>query len=219
MGHRLNCGMPKSLEAHLRSSLSQTTDAAPRPITNIELPLKMGRLLTPSLLKSLKPAAVLVPVVRRRAGLTVLLTRRAEHLRSHKGQISFPGGRRDEGDVSIASNALREAQEEVGLHPRHVEVIGYLDDYPTVTRYLVTPVVGIVRGSPKLAADASEVAEIFEVPLEFVLDPKNFERKVFSKAGLNLPFFELNYEGYRIWGATAGMLWNLAQKAEGAPYE
>lgn len=207
--------MPNPLETRLRSSLSQTTDATPRPITNIELPLSMGKLLTPSLLKRLKPAAVLVPVVRRRSGLTVLLTRRAEHLRSHKGQISFPGGRRDEADASIADNALREAQEEVGLHPQHVEVIGYLDDYPTVTRYLVTPVVGVISRSPDLVADASEVAEIFEVPLEFVLDPGSFERKVLSKAGLNLPFFELNYKGYRIWGATAGMLWNLAQKVRG----
>lgn len=205
--------MSKTLEQHLRASLSQTSDAAPRPLSNIELPLKLGNLLTRSLLKNLKPAAVLVPVVRRRSGLMVLLTRRAEHLRSHKGQISFPGGRRDEGDVSIASNALREAQEEIGLHPRHVEVIGYLDDYPTVTRYLVTPVVGIVSGSPKLVADASEVAEIFEVPLEFVLNLANYERKVFSRSGFNVPFFELNHGSYRIWGATAGMLWNLAQKA------
>lgn len=207
--------MSKTLEQHLRNSLSQTSDAAPRPISNIELPLKLDKLLTPALLKSLRPAAVLVPVMRRRSGLTMLLTRRAEHLRSHKGQISFPGGRRDESDVSIAGNALREAREEVGLRPRHVEVIGYLDDYPTVTRYLVTPVVGIVGGSPKLMADASEVAEIFEVPLEFVLDLANYERKFFSRGGFNVPFFELNYEGYRIWGATAGMLWNLAQKAVG----
>ena len=208
--------MSKILEQSLRDTLAQTTDAPPRPLSNIELPFKLDKLLTPALLKSLRPAAVLVPVVRRRSGLTVLLTRRAEHLRSHKGQISFPGGRRDDGDHSAAANALREAEEEVGLHPRHVEVIGYLDDYPTVTRYLVTPVVGIVSGSPRLTADASEVAEIFEVPLEFVLDYKNFERKAFSRGGLNVPFFELNYEIYRIWGATAGMLWNLAQKvAEG----
>ena len=208
--------MSKQIEQSLRDTLAQTTDISPRPVSNIELPLKLDKLLTPALLKTLRPAAVLVPVMRRRSGLTLMLTRRAAHLRSHKGQISFPGGRRDEADLSIAANALREAQEEVGLHPRHVEVIGYLDDYPTITRYLVTPVVGIVSGSPKLAADASEVAEIFEVPLEFVLDHKNFERKAFSQGGLNVPFFELNYENYRIWGATAGMLWNLAQKVAGA---
>jgi 8-oxo-dGTP pyrophosphatase MutT (NUDIX family) len=204
--------MPKPLEDHLRASLSQTSDTLPRPISNIELPLKLDKLLTPALLRSLKPAAVLVPVVRRRSGLTVLLTRRAEHLRSHKGQISFPGGRRDPGDASAADNALREAREEIGLYPRHVEVIGYLDDYPTVTRYLVTPVVGIVSGSPKLVAEVSEVAEVFEAPLEFVLNLANYERKVFSRGGFNVPFFELNHGSYRIWGATAGMLWNLAQK-------
>ncbi len=204
--------MVDPLENQLRQRLAHTSDVAPRPVSDIELPLKLDRLITPRLLKSLRPAAVLVPVVRRRDGLTVLLTRRAEHLRSHKGQISFPGGRRDDTDASIAANALREAQEEVGLPAQNVEVIGYLDDYPTVTRYLVTPVVGLVTGEPALQAEASEVAEIFEVPLSFVLDHRHFERKAFSRSGINVPFFELNYQHYRIWGATAGMLWNLAQK-------
>ncbi|MGH8457154.1 MAG: CoA pyrophosphatase [Stenotrophobium sp.] len=204
--------MISKLEQQLRDALAQTSDAPPRPLSALELPLKMDKLLTPALLNSLRPAAVLVPVIRRSAGLTVLLTRRADHLRAHKGQISFPGGRRDEGDASIAANALREAQEEVGLHPDHVEVIGYLDDYPTITRYLVTPVVGIVSGDPEFAHDDSEVAEIFEVPLEFVLSPASFEHKTFSRGGVNVPFFELNYGRHRIWGATAGMLWNLSQK-------
>lgn len=204
--------MNDALERRLRERLSSTSDVAPRPISDIELPLKLDRLITPKLLKKLRPAAVLVPVVRRPKGLTVLLTRRAEHLRSHKGQISFPGGRRDDIDHSIADNALREAQEEVGLRRADVEVVGYLDDYPTITRYLVTPVVGMVDGDAQLKADASEVAEIFEVPLDFVLGLGNFERKILSQSGFNVPFFELNYQHYRIWGATAGMLWNLAKK-------
>jgi 8-oxo-dGTP pyrophosphatase MutT (NUDIX family) len=201
-----------ALETRLRGALADTSDAPPRPLSAMELPFKAEKLLTPALMLSLRPAAVLVPVVRRQRGLTVLLTRRADHLRAHKGQISFPGGRRDEGDVSVAATALREAQEEVGLDPRHVEVIGYLDDYPTMTRYLITPVVGIVSGTLELQPHEGEVAEVFEVPLEFVLAPASFERKAFSRNGMNLPFFELNYDRHRIWGATAGMLWNLSQK-------
>lgn len=203
---------PATLEKQLRLSLANTSDIAPRPMSTMELPFKIEKLLTPALMRSLRPAAVLVPVMRRVGGLTVLLTRRSDQLRSHSGQISFPGGRRDEGDQSAAANALREAQEEVGLPPGHVEVIGYLDDYPTITRYLVTPVVGIVSDEPVLQAHESEVAELIEVPLEFVLDPGSFERKAFTRNGLNVPFFELNYGSHRIWGATAGMLWNLAEK-------
>lgn len=201
-----------ALEKQLRAVLAATTDLPPRPMISLELPFKAEKLLTPALMRSLRPAAVLVPVMRRGEELTVLLTRRAEHLRSHKGQISFPGGRRDEGDASAAANALREAQEEVGLPPESVEVIGYLDDYPTITRYMVTPVVGIVSGEPPLHAHEGEVAELIEVPLEFVLSPQSFERKAFSRDGLNVPFFELNFGPHRIWGATAGMLWNLSQK-------
>ncbi len=196
----------------MRAALAHTSDVAPRPMTSLELPFKVEKILTPALMRSLRPAAVLVPVMRRGTELTVLLTRRADHLRSHKGQISFPGGRRDEEDTSSAATALREAQEEVALPPDSVEVIGYLDDYPTVTRYLVTPVVGIVSGEPPLHPHEGEVAELIEVPLEFVLSPDSYERKSFMQSGIKVPFFELNFGSHRIWGATAGMLWNLSQK-------
>jgi 8-oxo-dGTP pyrophosphatase MutT (NUDIX family) len=200
------------LELRVRRALAATTDQPPRPVSRLELPPAMSKLLLLPLIGSLRPAAVLVALMRHADGPTVLLTRRAEHLRSHKGQISFPGGGRDSADASIAANALREAQEEVGLNPETVEVVGYLDDYPTITRYRVTPVVGVVGDVPELQADADEVAEIFEVPLSFVLEPANFERKILTRSGVNVPFFELNYAGHRIWGATAGMLWNLAEK-------
>ncbi|AXQ29188.1 CoA pyrophosphatase [Solimonas sp. K1W22B-7] len=200
-------------EARLRRALADTSEQPPRPMARLELPLNMDKLLlTPALMKSLRPAAVLAPVIRRPGGLTLMFTVRADHLRSHKGQISFPGGRRDEGDASSAANALREAEEEVALPPASVEVIGYLDDYPTMTRYLVTPVVGIVSGEPPIHPCEDEVAEIFEVPLDYVLDLKNFERKLLSNEGLNVPFFEVNWGRHRIWGATAGMLWNFANK-------
>jgi 8-oxo-dGTP pyrophosphatase MutT (NUDIX family) len=202
----------KLLEQKLRAALAATSEAAPRPVTPIELPLKLDQLLLPHLLKGMRPASVLVPVVRRPRGLQVLLTRRSETMRSHRGQISFPGGRREETDASAAAAALREAEEEVGIPGSAIEVVGYLDDYPTLTRYVVTPVVGLVDDVAEVRPCAREVAEIFEVPLAFVLGQDNFERKILSREGFNVPFFELNFGSYRIWGATAGMLWNLAQK-------
>ena len=200
------------LERRLREALAGTSEALPRPQASIELPMKLDKLIAPILFRDLKPASVLVPVMRRRDGLRLLLTVRSAELRSHKGQISFPGGRREDSDATAAAAAVREAEEETGIPPSAVEVIGYLDDYPTTTRYMVTPVVGLVEDVAEVRPCAREVAEIFEVPLPFVLDPGSFERKVLSRDGLNVPFFELNYGSYRIWGATAGMLWNLSQK-------
>ncbi len=200
------------VERRLRRGLADTHLDLPRPISDLELPLKLDKLLAPRLLAGMRPAAVLAPVIRRGSDLSMLFTVRATALRAHGGQISFPGGRRDEGDDGAVGNALREAQEEIGLDPEQVEVLGYLDDYPTLTGFLVTPVVGIIDGEPALQADAGEVAEIFEAPLDFVLDPRSFERRILSRDGINVPFFELNWQQYRIWGATAGMLWNLSQK-------
>jgi 8-oxo-dGTP pyrophosphatase MutT (NUDIX family) len=200
------------IERRLRAGLADTHLDTPRPISDLELPLKLDKLLAPRLLSGMRAAAVLAPVIRRGNELTMLLTVRAQALRAHGGQISFPGGRRDDSDDGAVANALREAQEEIGLDPDRVEVLGYLDDYPTLTRFLVTPVVGLIDGEPELRADAGEVAEIFEVPLTFVLDPRSYQRRILSRDGLNVPFFELNWRQYRIWGATAGMLWNLTQK-------
>jgi 8-oxo-dGTP pyrophosphatase MutT (NUDIX family) len=202
------------LEQRLRRALAHTSDAPPRPLTPLELPLRLEKMITPRLLKKLRPAAVLVPVMRRPGGLHVLLTRRSDLLRSHRGQISFPGGRREEGDASAAAAALREAHEEVGIPLSAVEVVGYLDDYPTITKYLVTPVVGLVEDVREVRPCAREVAEIFEVPLEFLIEPANFSRGFLGNRGVDMPFFELNYGAYRIWGATAGMLWNLSQKMD-----
>lgn len=206
-------GMDHELESRLRQRLAGTSERAPRPLVSLELPLNAQKLLPESLLRSLKPAAVLVPVLRRPTGLSLLLTQRSEKLRAHGGQISFPGGRREDSDASAAAAALREAQEEVGLPPEAVDVIGFLDDYPTITGYLVTPVIGIVENPPVLRPCAREVAEVFEMPLEFALRAASFERRILSRDGLNVPFFELNHGRWRIWGATAGMLWNLAEKA------
>ncbi len=200
------------LERKLRAALAGTSEDPPRPVTSIELPMRLDKVIAPMVFRRLKPASVLVPVMRRPDGLRVLLTRRSEKLRSHKGQISFPGGRREASDVSAAAAAKREAEEEAGIPPAAVEVIGYLDDYPTITRYMVTPVVAMVEDLAEVRPCAREVAEIFEVPLPFVVDPASYERKILSREGFNVPFFELNYGAWRIWGATAGMLWNLSRK-------
>lgn len=207
--------MGDSAVERLRRALAGTHEFAPRPLANLELPLGGDRWLTPAFMKALRPAAVLAPVILEGREASVLLTRRADHLRSHQGQISFPGGGRDPVDASAAANALREAQEEVGLDPASVEVIGYLDDYPTISRYLVTPVVGLVRGSLSTVADPGEVAEVFQLPLEIALDPLAYTRKTLSRDGLVVPYYEINWNGYRIWGATAGMLRDLCRKVSG----
>ena len=119
------------------------------------------------------PAAVLFPIVQRPQGHTVLLTQRTDHLRDHAGQVSFPGGRVDAVDVSPQATALRETQEEIGLSPSHIEIFGYLPQYYTGTGFVVTPVVGLLTPPFELQPDPFEVAEIFEVPLSFLLDPAN----------------------------------------------
>lgn len=157
-------------------------------------------------------ASVLIPLVVRDE-LSVLLTRRTEHLRDHAGQISFPGGRAEPHDADPAATALREAEEEVGLPHEHVEVIGSLPIYKTVTAFMVTPVVGLVRPGFELRPDPFEVADVFEVPLSFLMQPANHQRHVFEFAGERREFFSMPWQHaeqrYFIWGATAAMLRNL----------
>lgn len=211
-GPRAAPGPVEPIEQRLRGALLGTHEDAPRPLAHLDLPLDADRWLTPALMKQLRPAAVLAAVFRRDDRYSVMLTRRAQTLSSHRGQIAFPGGRRDDTDPSAAANALREAQEEVGLDPARVEVIGYLDDYPTISRYLVTPVVGLVDGPFTPAPDPSEVAEVFELPLQVVVDPASYERKSLSRGGLVVPYYELNWGDYRVWGVTAGILFDLCNR-------
>lgn len=154
-------------------------------------------------------ASVLVPIVTRPEALTVLLTRRTAHLKNHSGQIAFPGGGAEPGDASPEATALRETEEEIGLEPTRVEVIGRLSDYHTRTDYRVTPVVGLVAPPFELRLDAHEVDEAFEVPLAFLLDPANHQRHQRKFRGRTVPFYAIPYRDYYIWGATAGMLINL----------
>jgi len=164
---------------------------------------------------ALRPAAVLVPIVNRPEGMSVLLTQRTPHLTAHAGQISFPGGRIEEGDPDATAAALRETEEEVGLSRDHIAVIGRLDTYVTGTGFEITPIVGIVRTPFPLTIDPFEVAEVFEVPLSFVLDSRNHRRMTREFENRTRVFFVLPYEGRNIWGATAGMLVNLAEVLAG----
>jgi 8-oxo-dGTP pyrophosphatase MutT (NUDIX family) len=160
---------------------------------------------------ALRPAAVLVPLVDHPGGMSVLLTQRTAHLSAHAGQISFPGGRIEDGDADAVAAALRETEEEVGLARDHISVIGRLDTYVTGTGFQITPIVGIVAPPFALAIDPFEVAEAFEVPLSFVLDDRNHQRVERESAGRIRCFFVLPFEGRNIWGATAGILVSLAE--------
>ncbi|WP_417822948.1 CoA pyrophosphatase [Thalassospira lucentensis] len=158
-----------------------------------------------------RPAAVLVPLVKRTNGLHVILTRRTDHLSDHAGQISFPGGRQEEFDATIEETALRETEEEIGLNRGHIELIGRIDDYYTVTGYQVTPVIGLVTPPFDLVPDDHEVAEVFEVPLEFILNPGNQKLQTVTFEGTRRRYFAIPYREYYIWGATAGMLVNFSE--------
>ena len=158
-----------------------------------------------------RPAAVLVPLVRRDEGLHVILTRRTDHLSDHAGQISFPGGRQEDHDNTLEETALRETEEEIGLSRTHIELVGRLDDYYTVTGYRVTPVVGLITPPFDLAPDAHEVAEVFEVPLEFIVEPQNQKLQTVTFEGAKRRYFAIPYQEYYIWGATAGMLVNFSE--------
>ncbi|MBO9507394.1 CoA pyrophosphatase [Thalassospira sp. A3_1] len=158
-----------------------------------------------------RPAAVLVPLVQRDEGLHVILTRRTDHLSDHAGQISFPGGRQEDHDNTLEETALRETEEEIGLARVHIELVGRLDDYYTVTGYQVTPVVGLITPPFDLAPDAHEVAEVFEVPLEFILEPRNQKLQTVTFEGAKRRYFAIPYCEYYIWGATAGMLVNFSE--------
>ena len=159
-----------------------------------------------------RAAAVLVPLVERQGGHTVLLTRRADHLHDHPGQVCFPGGRLDDTDRGPIDAALRETAEEIGLRRESVELAGLLDGYETVTGYGVTPVVAFVRPGFTLALDAFEVAEAFEVPLAFFLDEAS--RRIHSRLrdGRRRYYYAFEYGARYVWGATAGMLVNLQRR-------
>lgn len=152
------------------------------------------------------PASVLVPIVAHPAGLSMLFTQRTIHLKAHSGQVAFPGGRAEPGDASPEFTALRESQEEIGLAPERVEILARLPDYLTRTGYRVTPVVGLIVPPLGLAPDPREVQDVFEVPLAFLLDPRNHRRESRELNGRTVGYYVVQFGERVIWGATAGML-------------
>jgi 8-oxo-dGTP pyrophosphatase MutT (NUDIX family) len=163
------------------------------------------------------PSAVLVPLVERAAGLTVLLTQRATTLKAHAGQISFPGGRIEPGDADAWRAALREAHEEIGLSESFVEFAGYLPDHWVGTGFRVTPVVGFVDQGYELRIATAEVHDVFEVPLEFILDAANHKARTRVLAGVTVEGYDIPYGDRNIWGATAGMLLTLRRLLRAHP--
>lgn len=161
---------------------------------------------------ALTPASVLVPIVAHAAELTVLFTQRTAHLKSHSGQVSFPGGRAEPHDATPESTALREAEEEIGLRSGRVEIVARLPVYFTRTGFRITPVVGVLTPPLELAPHRGEVEEVFEVPLAFLLDPRNHRRETRDFEGRTVGFYVVQYGNRTIWGATAGMLVNLYRR-------
>jgi 8-oxo-dGTP pyrophosphatase MutT (NUDIX family) len=199
----------EDLEARLRARLSPLAAAHDAPARgdgdlNPDWPALAPR--------DLMPAAVLAPIVRRRGGWTMLFTRRAEETPAHPGQISFPGGRVQASDAGPVDTALRETGEEIGLERTFIEPLGGFDAYETGTGFRITPIVGLVETGFKLRLDPREVAEAFEVPLSFLFDPANHERREGEWRGRRGSYYAMTYEARFIWGATAGMVRALYER-------
>jgi len=188
-----------------RSRLLSSGLPVPKPPLGSDFSLN-GVVPTPT---SFRPAAVLVPLVRRESGITVLLTQRTEDMPSHAGQIAFPGGRKQAEDADAKATALRETEEEVGISRTFVQVVGEVDHYRTGTGYEISPVVGIVTPGFTIHADPREVADVFEVPLSHFLDAQNHRIDSRVWQGRERRYYAMPYGDRYIWGATAGMLKNL----------
>lgn len=157
-----------------------------------------------------KPASVLMPLIERNNQLSLLFTVRAAHLRTHAGQISFPGGKQEPQDADLQATALRESHEEIGLDPQAVAIIGKLPDYRTISRFSVRPYLGLIAQPPSLALDHNEVASCFEVPLAFLLDPRNHQYQLVERNGQQMPIYFIHWQDKQIWGATAAFIRNLS---------
>ncbi|MEG3182200.1 CoA pyrophosphatase [Sphingomonas sp. LT1P40] len=194
-----------TLADRLRTALDAAHDDAPVLLSGDSRDLDIADDAAPT------PAAVLVAITDRPEP-GVILTRRTDSLRRHAGQVAFPGGRIDPGDAGPVAAALREAHEEIGLSPDAVELIGTVDRYRTVTGFEVVPVLGVIAPGHVFTPEPGEVAAVFEVPLGFVLDPANQIEASVEWQGRNRHYYEIAWDGHRIWGATAAMLVNLSRR-------
>ena len=205
---------PDSLTAALlKERLAETR--APEDPVDVVMPPGSERwpdFVRERIAETLRPAGVLIPVMERDAGLSVLLTQRSAELKHHAGQVSFPGGRMEEHDRDIVHAALRETHEEVGIPPAAINIVGYLPPMPTITGYAVTAVVGLVADGVSLRIDRTEVEYAFEVPLAFLLDRRNERSLEREYQGRRVPTVEFHYAGERIWGATAHLLIELRKR-------
>jgi len=198
---------PLYTKTHIRESLEPQPSAADDDMLWLAgASIEARARVRASMPKDRVPAAVLVPLVERESGLTVLLTQRAATLKDHAGQISFPGGRIEPNDVDAWHAALREAHEEIGLSESHVEFAGYLPDHWVVTGFRVTPAVGFVSPLYELRIATDEVHDVFEVPLEFILNAANHRPRLSRLGDVPIEFYDIQYGERLIWGATAGML-------------
>ncbi len=194
-------------------------DFIERVTTKLDPPAGQGRLedmgdmdfLTPEEVAIIRPAAVLFGVIPRNAGPTLLLTLRPNTMADHAGQVALPGGKVDPIDLDEVAAALREAHEEVGADPKDVDVLGKGSPYVTGTRYRITPVVGLLPHDFVPVAEPGEVAAIFETPLELLMNPKNYQTGTAFYKGAHREYYEMPYNGYRIWGVTAGIIRRLYQ--------
>lgn len=195
------------------SELSRRLLPEPPPIslapTRSDYDLNPG--MRPNEKRQLAPAAILLPIIAR-AEPSLLFTRRTAHLSRHAGQVSFPGGRLHADDPSLVTTALRETEEETGIAPRFVSIAGFLDCHETGTGFAILPVVGLLREGFVLAPDPNEVEEVFEVPLAFLLDPASREHRNMEWQGRRREFYAFTYGPHYIWGATAGILVNFADR-------
>lgn len=197
--------------AQLRRIVRPLRDPPIEPGWNLA---ELADVLDPNLPR--RRAAVLVPFVRRDDDLSVLFTQRTAHLRTHAGQISFPGGAIEHTDVDAVAAAARETFEETGIERERIEPFGYLDGFETVSGYFVAPVCAFVRGDYVAKPDPHEVADVFEIPLEFILTPDRLRRIEFEWHGRTRVTHEIVWEGRRVWGATASILKNLLQRLDAA---
>jgi 8-oxo-dGTP pyrophosphatase MutT (NUDIX family) len=203
--------LPADWLARLRRGLSPMPEHRPEYWRMGGAPARLQPLLRGQLPANLRPASVLLPISEQHGVPRLLLTLRSPHLRQHAGQISFPGGSLESSDADPLATALREAREEVGIEAPFVDPLGFLCDHVVMTGFRITPIVGLLRPGYALHLNAAEVAEVFHLPLETLLDPHSYRTNTRNLRGIDVELIELHFEGHVIWGATAGILQSLRE--------